>query len=81
MYIEKNTYRGDIMIINIDNVLKDNNKTIYWLAKQIGMTYPNLTKLCNGKTESIRFDLLNKICNVLNCNIDDILIITPLTHD
>ena len=69
------------MTINIDKILENKGKTRYWLAKEIGITYPNLVKLCNNKTESIKFDILNKICNKLECAPNDILTITPLTHD
>ena len=69
------------MIINIDKILDNKGKTRYWLAKEVGITYPNLVKLCNNKTESIKFDILNKICNILECTPNDILTITPLTHD
>jgi putative transcriptional regulator len=69
------------MIVNIDKILDNKGKTRYWLAKEVGITYPNLVKLCNNKTESIKFDILNKICNKLECTPNDILTITPLTHD
>jgi putative transcriptional regulator len=60
------------MKINIDEILKQQGKTRYWLSKQIGFTYPNLVKLCNNETSSIRFDILYKICIALNCTPNDI---------
>ena len=69
------------MKINIDEILKQKNKTRYWLAKEIGITYPNIVKLCNNETESIKFNILEKACIVLECTPNDICIITPLTHD
>ncbi|HBF3155504.1 TPA: helix-turn-helix transcriptional regulator, partial [Clostridioides difficile] len=42
--------------------------TRYWLAKQIGMTHQNLTKLANNNTNSIKFDSLEKICMALKCS-------------
>ncbi len=61
------------MKVCIDEILKTQNKTRYWLSKEINFTYPNLMKLCNNETISIRFDVLEKICNVLNCSPNDIL--------
>jgi len=61
--------------INIDDILKKQDKTRYWLSKKINFTYPNLVRLCNNETESIRFDVLEKICKALNCTPNDILII------
>lgn len=63
------------MKINIDEILKQQNKTRYWLSKKINFTYPNLMRLCNNQTESIRFEVLENICKALNCTPNDILII------
>ncbi|HDO9660873.1 TPA: helix-turn-helix domain-containing protein [Clostridioides difficile] len=61
------------MNIQINNLLESKGKTRYWLAKQIGMTHQNLTKLANNKTESIKFESLEKICLALECSPNDIL--------
>jgi putative transcriptional regulator len=63
------------MKIIIDELLESKNKTRYWLAKETGVAYPNIMKLCNNETESIKFDILEKICTVLDCGINDILLI------
>lgn len=59
--------------IKINELLEAKQKTRYWLAKEIGMTHQNLTKLANNQTESIKFDYLEKICDVLECSPNDIL--------
>lgn len=69
------------MKIVIDELLRQKDKTRYWLAKEIGVTYPNIMKLCNNKTESIKFDILEKICVLLECTPNDVCIIEPLNHD
>lgn len=63
------------MEVQIDVLLEQKRKTRYWLSKQIGVTYPTMMKICNNKTESIKFDIAEKICNALNCKLDDWLII------
>lgn len=64
------------MTVNIDNILKKQNKTRYWLSKTIGYSYPSLMQLCNNKSDSIQFEILEKICVALNCTPSDILIIS-----
>ena len=59
--------------IKIDEILKIQGKSRYWLSKQIGMTQNNLANLCNNKTTSIKFTYLEKICDALNCKIEDII--------
>ncbi|MDU8704838.1 helix-turn-helix transcriptional regulator, partial [Clostridioides difficile] len=57
-----------LLDIQINKLLENQNKTRYWLAKQIGMTHQNLTKLANNNTNSIKFDSLEKICMALKCS-------------
>ena len=61
------------MIIKIDSILKECKKSRNWLSEETGITYTNICNLCNGKTTSIQFDKIEKICSVLNCSIQDIL--------
>lgn len=66
-----------MIIINLNKTLKDRSKTIYALAKETGLTPNNLGKLAKNETKSISFDMLNKICINLNCNITDIIEFIP----
>lgn len=61
------------MIILIDDILKKQNRSRYWLAKETNITYQNIMKICNNQTDSIKFSVLEKICNALNCLPNDIL--------
>lgn len=68
------------MKVMIDDILKKQNRTRYWLAKETEITYPTIKKLCDNKTESITFYNLEKICKSLNCYPSDIFDITNLTN-
>lgn len=61
-----------MLSLRIKDVLNRQNKTIYWLGKQTGISQNNITKICNGETSTIRFDTIEKICKALNCSINDI---------
>lgn len=61
------------MKIQIDTLLEQQNKTRYWLAKETGIYYANIKKLCDNNTTSIKFEMLNKICDVLDCEPGDII--------
>ena len=63
------------MRITIDNVLNDRDKTRYWLAKQTNLTYPTIKKLCDNNTTSIKFSMIQDICNALSCSPNDIFFI------
>ena len=61
------------MFINIDNILQSKNKTRYWLSNQTGITYHAIKKLCDNNTRSIQFDMLERLCETLECEPGDIL--------
>lgn len=61
------------MKIIIDSILAEKNKTRYWLSKQTDISPNNIAKLCNNKTKSISFEVIDKICSVLDCTPNDIL--------
>lgn len=60
------------MKILIDEKLKEIGKTRYWLSVNTGITYPAMKKLCDGLTESIRFENIENICKAINCEMQDI---------
>lgn len=43
------------------------------LAEAIGITEQNVSLLKSGKVKGIRFDTLEKICQILECQPGDIL--------
>lgn len=43
------------------------------LADQVGITLANISILKNGKAKAVRFETLDKICEVLDCQPGDIL--------
>lgn len=63
------------MRIAVDELLEKKGKSRYWLSKQTGITYANISRLCNNETVSIKFAILEKICVVLECSPNDILIL------
>lgn len=57
----------------IDDLLTKHDKSVYWLAKETGITNNNLANLIKNKTSSISFEKLDKICEALNCDVGDII--------
>jgi len=57
----------------IKDILNEQNKSIYWLAEETGITYPSLHKIVNNKTISIKLEFIELICKALNCTPTDIL--------
>lgn len=61
------------IIINIDVMLATRKMQSKELAEKIGITPVNLSVLKTGKAKGIRFDTLESICAVLECQPGDIL--------
>ena len=70
------------MKITLNDTLQKKGRSQYWLAHETGIAASTINKLCNNKTTSIQFDVLQKICNALECNVNDVIevenIINPL---
>lgn len=69
------------MKINLNNLLKEQEKSQYWLAKKTGITPATLNKLCSNKTTSITFSTLEAICHALSCTPNDIFILSENNED
>ena len=62
--------------LNVLSLLEKNNKTKYWLYKQLGMSYQNFSKMINNQTKSIRNENIETMCQLFNCTPNELLVIT-----
>lgn len=62
------------MKILLTETLKNKGRSQYWLAKKTGIAVSTISNLCNGKTTSIQFSLLDKICKTLDCDISEVIL-------
>ena len=62
-----------MIVINLDVMMAKRKMSSGELAKRIGITPANLSILKNQKAKAIRFETLNSICNILECQPGDIL--------
>jgi putative transcriptional regulator len=63
--------------VNLDVMLARRKMRSKELAERIGITEQNVSLLKSGKVKGMRFDTLNRICLVLNCQPGDILEYVP----
>jgi putative transcriptional regulator len=61
------------IIVNIDVMLAKRKMQSKELAEKLDITPANLSILKTGKAKGIRFDTLEAICRVLNCQPGDVL--------
>ena len=59
--------------LTIDKLLKELKISRYELAKRTGVQYQIIDNYYKNKVVRYDSDVLNKICNALNCQISDVL--------
>lgn len=67
------------IIVNLDVMLAKRKMRSKELAERIGITEQNVSLLKSGKVKGMRFETLEKICEVLECQPGDILVFEPTT--
>ena len=61
------------IIINLDVMMAKRKISLNTLSERVGISVPNLSVLKNNKCKAIRFSTLNALCQVLECQPQDIL--------
>lgn len=64
--------------LNVLNLLKQQKKSKYWLYNQLNnispMSYTNFNNLISNKTQSIKYENIEKLCKILKCQPNDLFI-------
>lgn len=62
-----------MIIVNIDVMLAKRKMSVTELSEKVGISLTNISLLKNGKVKGMKFETLDKICEVLKCQPGDIL--------
>lgn len=65
------------MTVKLNNLLIEKNISHRELSRLTGIRHPSISEMCNNKTKRLPLDNLAKICEVLECDIPDILELEP----
>ena len=60
--------------LNVLQLLKNQGKSKYWLFNQLDMTYTNFNNIVTNKTKSIKYQNIEKFCQILNCSPNDLFV-------
>lgn len=63
-----------MIYVRVNEILKEKKKSKYWFIKNMEGGYQSLSHLMNNETISIRFETLEKMCDILDCEPGDIII-------
>ena len=65
--------RAAVIRIRIDELLKQHERSFYWLAKETGVSHTTLWRLKKDKAQGITVNTLEKICQALKCQPGEVL--------
>ncbi|HMS27612.1 MAG TPA: helix-turn-helix transcriptional regulator [Burkholderiaceae bacterium] len=68
------------IIVQLDIMLARRKLKSKDLAEKVGITEANLSLLKQGKVKGVRFETLEKICNILQCQPGDLLVYEVNAH-
>lgn len=60
--------------LNVKELLRKQKKSKYWFIKNMEGGYQALTRMMENQTNSIHFDTLEKMCDLFECEISDIIV-------
>jgi len=63
------------LIVRLDDLLHERRMTLTDLAERVGITLANLSILKTGKAKAMRFSTLVAICEALDCQPGDLLVL------
>jgi putative transcriptional regulator len=66
-----------MIIVNLDVMMAKRKISLTELSEKLGITMANVSILKNGHAKGIRFETLEKICEILDCQPGDILEYRP----
>lgn len=64
------------VVCHLDELLAARGMTVAALAEAVGVTPVNISVLKNDRARAIRFSTLTAICDVLGCEVGDLLSVT-----
>lgn len=65
------------IVVTLDVMLARRKMRSKELAERVGITVQNVSLLKSGKVKGVRFETLEKICEVLDCKPGDLLDFEP----
>lgn len=65
------------VVCRLDVLLADRGMTLTELSARVGVSVVNLSVLKNDRAKAIRFSTVTAICDVLGCDVGDLLGVLP----
>ncbi len=67
--------------VNVEDLLKKNGLSKYWLCNKMDITTHNLNRAIHGETISISFKYIEDFCKYLNCTPGELFTVIPSKNE
>ena len=67
--------------LRVKDILQEQGHTKYWLYKELGYSYQNMNNIIENRTKQIRFETLEALSRILDCQIGDLFELSDDTTD
>lgn len=61
-----------IIRLRIKEILETKGKSNYWLSQQLGMCYRNYHNIVTNQTSAIRFETMERLCEILEISVGEL---------
>lgn len=58
--------------LRVKEILEEKGKSNYWLSQKLGMCYRNYHNLVTNQTTAIRFETMEKLCEILEVPVTEL---------
>lgn len=62
--------------LRVLDILQERGLTKYWLWKRMDMSYDNFNHMVQNETQSIRYEIIDRLICILDCPIEDLFEVT-----
>lgn len=62
-----------MIIIKLNDLLDNMDRNLHWVSKKAGLPYSTVYNFANHWTNAVKYNTLEKICTLLDCNISDLI--------
>ena len=59
--------------VKLQEILNREERSLNWVSIKTNIAYTTLHKFCNNKTSSVSYNVLDSLCKLFNCKIEDII--------
>ncbi|MDU1068166.1 helix-turn-helix transcriptional regulator [Clostridium sp.] len=59
--------------VKLQDILDKEERSLNWVATKTNISYSTLHKFNSNKTTSVSYNILEKLCELFKCNVEDII--------